>query len=117
MLRYFRYFQSDLAFIHQQLGGALASVDHPLSGNSVMVQLGQGWGTYGPRANCGPREHLVWAASEFSLPKLEHNITIKMNFHVKQTRRQTFKRSLSLLDAVFSPCFPWEDKGKILGRN
>ena len=29
--------------------------------------LNQGWGT------CGPREFLIWPASEFCLPKLEHN--------------------------------------------
>jgi len=26
---------------------------------------------------CGRREHLVWPASEFSLPKLENNIASK----------------------------------------
>ena len=31
----------------------------------------QGWGT------CSPREHLIWPASEFSLPVLEYNIASK----------------------------------------
>jgi len=30
--------------------------------------LEQGWGTYGPRAKCGQGEHLIWPATEFSLP-------------------------------------------------
>jgi len=39
--------------------------------------LEQGWGTCGPQAKCGPREHEIWPASEFSLPMLEHNIVSK----------------------------------------
>jgi len=38
-----------------------------------------GVGTYGPRAKCGPLENVIWPASEFSLPKLEHNIVSKRN--------------------------------------
>jgi len=36
--------------------------------------LKQGWGTCGPPTKCGPREHLIWRASEFLLPNLEHKI-------------------------------------------
>ena len=36
-----------------------------------LLTLNQGWGTY------GPHEHLIWPASEFSLPKLEYNIASK----------------------------------------
>jgi len=36
-----------------------------------LKHLNQGWGT------CGPREHLIWPATEFSLPKLEYNIASK----------------------------------------
>jgi len=30
------------------------------------------------RAKRGPREHLIWPASEFSLPKFEYNIVSKV---------------------------------------
>jgi len=43
---------------------------------------GQGWGIYGIRAKRGPHEHLIWPASEFVLPKLEHNIKSKRNFMI-----------------------------------
>jgi len=40
--------------------------------NSVTSQwlknIDQGWGTCSPRAKCSPRNHLIWPASEFSLP-------------------------------------------------
>jgi len=39
----------------------------------------QGWGT------CGPRQHLIRPASEFSLLKLEHNFVSKL--HNKHTRK------------------------------
>jgi len=39
--------------------------------HEVAILLEQGWGT------CAPREHLIWPASEFSLPKLEYNIASK----------------------------------------
>jgi len=35
------------------------------------MRLHQGWGT------CGPREHLIWPASNFAVPKIEHNIASK----------------------------------------
>jgi len=44
---------------------------HSRSANILMF-LDQGWGTCGPRAKYGPREHLKWPTSEFSLPKWEH---------------------------------------------
>jgi len=33
--------------------------------------------TCGPWAKCDPREHLIWPASEFSLPVLKHHIAFK----------------------------------------
>jgi len=50
----------------------LAYVYHRKCSNiSFCVRLYQGWGT------CGTREHLIWPASEFPLPKLEYNIASK----------------------------------------
>jgi len=46
----------------------------PMSGgDSPVHDLNQGW--WGE--TCGRREHLIWPRSEFSLPKLEHNIASK----------------------------------------
>jgi len=39
--------------------------------------LQQGWRTCGPRAECGPLEHLMWPTSEFSLPMFEYKIAYK----------------------------------------
>jgi len=39
----------------------------------MAYSIEQGWGT------CGPREHLIWPAPEFPLPKLEHNIAAQGN--------------------------------------
>jgi len=41
---------------------------NPLFKRQNSKALDQGWGTWGPRANFGPRGHLIWPASEFSLP-------------------------------------------------
>jgi len=41
------------------------------------ISLDQEWKTCGPRAKGDLREHLIWPATEFSLPMLEHNIVSK----------------------------------------
>jgi len=43
------------------------------------ISLDPEWRTCGPRAKGYLREHLIWPASEFSLPMLEHNIVSKRN--------------------------------------
>jgi len=42
------------------------------------IDLHQGWGS------CGPCEHLIWPASEFSLPMLEYNIASKRSSMVSR---------------------------------
>jgi len=49
----------------------------PAEGQKIETCCKTGWGTCDPRAKCGPREHLIWPASEFSLPKLGYNIASK----------------------------------------
>ena len=68
------------------------------AGWAAAYDIEQGWGA------CGSREHLIWPASEFSLPKLEHNIGSKRNSMTSRHVRWG-KRNLSLLHIVFSPCF------------
>jgi len=46
------------------------------------IAVDQGWGICGMWAKCGPREHLIWSASEFSLSKL-----IKTQHRVKTELR------------------------------
>jgi len=36
---------------------------------------------------CGPREHLIWPGSEFSLPKLEYKHRVKTKLHDEQVLR------------------------------
>jgi len=55
--------------------------------------LRQGWGTCGPRAKCGTREHLIWPTSEFLLPMLEHNIASKGSSMVNRYLDQWFSTS------------------------
>jgi len=38
----------------------------------------QGWET------CGPREYLIWPASEFSLPVLKQNMASKRSFTLRR---------------------------------
>jgi len=54
---------------------------HPfvLLSQQVLIQV---WGT------CGPREHLIWPAAEFSSPKLRVQNHVKTKLHDKQVRRQ-----------------------------
>jgi len=48
-----------------------ASMSKPSKVAKISQSSKQGWGTY------GPHEHLIWPASEFSLPELEYSITLK----------------------------------------
>jgi len=43
------------------------------------VPLEHRWETCGPWAKSNPHEHLIWPASEFSLPKLGYNIMSKQS--------------------------------------
>jgi len=57
--------------------------------NSLPNPAEQGWRT------CGPREFLIWSASELWLPKLEHNNASKWNSTARRQRNQYVKRSFS----------------------
>jgi len=58
------YGTQTVRIVLQVLGSSvLHSGYHFLSGNDIRDQA---WGT------CGPREHFIWPASGFSLPKLEY---------------------------------------------
>ena len=64
-----------------------ASVDSWLAGNyekpvCVRCWALQGWGT------CGPRQHLIWPAEEFSLPNLEYKIASKQISLISRYLRQ-----------------------------
>jgi len=51
--------------------GGITKPKQRQSSYQFSVAVIQGWGT------CGPREHLIWPASEFSLPTFEQNIASK----------------------------------------
>jgi len=45
----------------------------------------QGWGA------CDPGEHLIWPASEFSLPVLEHNMASKRSSTISRYLDSTLR--------------------------
>jgi len=54
----------------------------------ILHALMQGWGT------CGPREHLLWPASEFLLPKLQYKIASQRSSTISRHLRLYVIRSL-----------------------
>jgi len=65
---------------------------------AVVNCIVQGWGTCGPRTKCGPREHLIWPASEFSLPNLEYKIASKRSYMTSRYLDSMSREPLSLID-------------------
>jgi len=57
----------------------------------------QGWGTCGPRAKCGPAEHLIWPASEFPLPNLEYKIASKQSSMISRYLNSETEASIAVV--------------------
>jgi len=58
----------------------------------------QGWGT------CGQSEHLIWPASEFSLPVLEHNMASKRTSTISAA--QCYEILIVVVSLFFSLLLP-----------